>query len=143
MQRLLIALIVLSSLPTSASDVCPQLEGTFRCRSAEPFELSIKESAQQNFKVYQLTDPTGDRSVVADGLPHEMNFRDGAKGQYIARCDGHSLILEAHSPKGEILLDRYYIERAGLVRVRLNKTTQTASSLSCAPTKGTWRIYQH
>lgn len=142
---IMVALLMTATTVSLAAtaDTCPQLEGTFFCRAAEPFSLSIKESVQGGFQVYSLSDPKGERSVVADGQLHEMNFAGGGKGQYRAYCDGHALFLEAHSPAGEVLLDRYYIERAGLVRVRLNKTKSSASSLSCAPTQGTWKLYPH
>jgi hypothetical protein len=49
-------------------------------------------------------------------------------------------MMEVHSPSGAIAHDRYYIERGGLVRVRIG--SQHAESLSCAPTQGTWRLYR-
>lgn len=143
MSKLWVTVLILSSIPASADGRCPQLQGTFHCRSAAPFDLEIKESLVDGVKTYDLSDPTGSRTVTADGQFHEMKFREGTKGQYRAHCEGNALILEAQSPTGEILVDRYYIERAGLVRVRINQTKQTASSLSCAPTQGTWRLYQH
>ncbi len=125
-----------------AADSCPRLQGTFQCRSATPFDLSINEEMQNGYTVYKLTDPTGVRTVIADGQLHEMNFRNG-KGEYRARCEGHSVLVEAHAPTGDILLDRYYIERAALVRIRLSGANQPPSSLSCAPTQGTWKLFSH
>ena len=142
MPKLFLTFLILSSITVAAESQCPQLQGTFHCRSAAPFDLEIKESLVDGVKTYVLTDPTGTRTVTADGQVHEMKFREGAKGQYRAHCEGNALILEAQSPAGEVLVDRYYIERAGLVRVRINQTKQAASSLSCAPTQGTWRLYQ-
>lgn len=136
-----IALLISSSITTYA-DSCPRLQGTFRCRSAEPFDLTVKEEVQNGTTVYILTDQTGVRTFATDGQFHEMGFRSG-KGEYKAQCEGNSLLLEAHSAAGEVVVDRYYIERAALVRVRLNKTSQAASSLSCAPTQGTWKLYPH
>ncbi len=133
-----------SSLPVClyASESCPQLQGTFRCRSAPPFDLSIGQELQNGYTAYKITDPTGMRTVIVDGQLHEMNFSNG-KGQYRARCERDSVSVEAHAPTGDILLDRYYIERAALVRLRMSGANQTPSSLSCAPTQGTWKLYPH
>lgn len=141
MHKFAFVFFIFTSIQVTAQGLCPPLEGTFRCRTENPFDLNIRQETQNGAATYILTDPTGTRSIIVDGQPHEMNFRDG-KGTYKAHCDGNSVQLEARSPVGEVLVDRYYIERAGLVRVRVNKTTQRASSLSCAPTQGTWRRYQ-
>lgn len=143
---LLISLLTLVLISESAhlyaADSCPQLQGTFRCRSATPFDLSISEELQSGYTIYKITDPTGARTVIVDGQLHEMNFSSG-KGQYRARCERDSVLVEAHAPTGDILLDRYFIERAALVRIRLSGANQAPSSLSCAPTQGTWKLYPH
>ncbi len=134
--------LVMTSKSASATDSCPRLQGTFHCRSATPFDLSINQELQNGNIVYKIADPTGVKDVIADGQLHEMNFRNG-KGQYRARCERDSVLVEAHAPTGEILLDRYYIERSALVRIRLSGANQAPSSLSCAPTQGTWTLYPH
>ncbi len=122
---------------------CQRLQGTFRCRSATPFDLSVSEELQNGYTVYKLTDPTGVRTVIVDGQLHEK-IRNG-KGEYKARCERDSVLVEAHAPTGDTLLDRYYIERAALVRIRLSgaNQAQAPSSISCAPTQGTWKLFPH
>jgi len=130
-------IFLLASLPAWA---CPELQGTFHCRANPPFDVSIMNSLNAGYAAYTLTDPTGSHTLYADGAPHEMEFSQG-KGQYAARCEGNSLIVEARGPNGEVARDRYYIERSALVRIRMNRNSQP-QVLSCAPTKGTWRLYQ-
>ena len=139
MQKLITALL-LSGVFCAHAESCPQLQGTFHCHSAEPFEVDVAEEMQDGYASYTLSDPTGVRTFLTDGQFHEMNFHDG-KGVYKASCQANSLLIEARSPEGEALVDRYYIERAALVRVR--QSQNQASSLSCAPTHGTWRLYPH
>lgn len=122
------------------ADACPQLEGSFRCRTSPPFDLDVRSGRQENTTVYTMTDPNGVRTFATDGQLHEMAFQDG-QGQYRARCEDSFLIVEGRSPQGALFTDRYYIERAALVRIR--RTSTQASSISCAPTQGTWRRYQN
>ncbi len=131
-------LFLLTSFAVHAQP-CPRLEGTFRCRASQPFDIRIENGFQDGFANYTMTDPTETHNFVADGQTHEMNFRDG-NGRYVARCQGNQLVIEAQSPRGEILRDHYYIERAALVRIRFSQK-QKPSSISCAPTHGTWRLY--
>ena len=132
--------LVFASLSARAQQpLCPRLEGNFHCRATQPFDINVKNTVVDGVWVYSFTDPTGLRNIGSDGQTHEMDFSNG-KGQYSARCNGYDLLIEGTSPEGEKFSDRYYIERAALVRVRLSEKRQP-SSLSCAPVRGTWRIY--
>lgn len=131
--------LLIFSMTAWAAPSCPQLRGTFNCRANPPFALTTTEQLDQPFPAYTMSDPTGSHTFIVDNQFHPMTFSSGA-GQYRAWCDGRSLMMEVHSPSGAIGHDRYYIERGGLVRVRIGP--QHAESLSCAPTEGTWRLYR-
>lgn len=130
--------LILQSIGARA-DMCPRLEGTFHCRARQPFDIRVENNFQNGVAVYEMTDPTGTRNFLTDGRFHEMEFQNG-KGQYRAICLEDHLMVEAHSPEGEILSDQYYIERSALVRIR-KSANQRPSALSCAPTHGTWNLY--
>ena len=140
MQKAVLTLLITGFLGPLA-EACPQLQGTFRCRTSEAFDLTITEGqADADYPSYTMSDPTGVRSFIVDGQTRELAFKQG-KGEYRAHCEDNVLLVEVRSPEGEVFHDRYYIERAALVRVRRGK--DQASSLSCAPTQGTWRMYPH
>jgi len=95
----------------------------------------VQNGYKNELPTYAFADPTGIRDIVADGAFHELKIQNG-EGQYSARCENRQLLVEAHAPNGEIYHERYYIERAALVRIRLSQN-QPPAVLSCAPTRGT------
>jgi len=123
------------------AESCPRLEGTFHCRSTPAFDISVQNGYKNELPTYTFTDPTGFRDIVADGAFHELKIQNG-EGQYSARCENQRLLVEAHAPNGEIYHERYDIERAARVRIRLSQN-QSPAVLSCAPTRGTWETYPH
>lgn len=134
-----LGLILFFSFHVFAQEACPQLQGTFRCRAQPEFDIAITQEFQNGSPAYTMTDPNDTRTFVVNGQWREMQIQGGA-AQYRAQCYGDNLIVEINSAKGAIT-DRYYIQRAALVRIRLGQSQP--SSLSCRPTHGTWHRYRH
>lgn len=132
-------LIFLAGVAAHA-DTCPILEGTFRCRTKPKFEISVQQENQNYLSVYTLIDPKTQHQIIPDGQFHPFEL-DNGEGQYRASCQRNRLIVELQDNQGRSVTDQYYIERAALVRLRFSHNK--ATSLSCAPTRGTWRRYSH
>lgn len=135
-------LIVFFSAPIfSYADTCPRIIGTFECQSK--YEIQIQNELRDGLTNYIVTDPQQRLTFVPDGSFHEMTFGDGRKGRYRATCRANAkhdaLIVEVHTPDGGKAVDQYYIENKGLVRIRFEQGR--AKSMSCRPTRGTWRLY--
>lgn len=142
-QRWFITALILSSYGASADDCRPFL-GTFHCvvRRGDPapeFELSLNTQTLNGVTTYTMSDPSGQRNIIADEQTRSLEMQNGT-GQYRARCERGVLIVEIRNPKGETYVDQFRIENKALVRVRLAK--QGPSVLSCRPTHGTWRYYE-
>jgi hypothetical protein len=141
-QLWLTLIFLINSLPAVAqTPACPFLEGTFHCRGNPAFDIRVHTAPQGAFMAYIFEDPFDQRQFLTDGALHVMSFSDG-KGEYRAACESSKLLVEVHAPDGEIFNESYYIQRAGLVRIRLSKS-RAPSVVSCAPTGGTWRYYPH